>query len=336
MKLSLSSTRSFRSTATIRQESQLPLVPSNSGPASVQPIHSSAYRSFLDDNLKIVAIPINDSQFYLQYLEDKQLVRFEHKAISLEKKVTAKALEYWHKIKDSKKSYAKQTVRIIEKLLEKLPWSEQSFASIPSEQFIIKRLRVTDLAHKHFPNKEYITFFEYLDLVNKNPEAKDELSKNSIIQPMKIYMPKMAGSEGKEDIIRERIYHMASLQAKYYSKQMWKCIAAFPLTFPLVIIPFVPNIPGFYICFRLYWNFKAFAGAKHVMEMYHENQGSSFQLEYVPEFSDKFGKVFDPETKKLLLKNDDQMDSFEGLVKQMGLEHVKGNVLKAVMEENYK
>ncbi|XBW37455.1 hypothetical protein QEN19_003036 [Hanseniaspora menglaensis] len=308
----------------------------NDDKKSIESAHSISFTNFLSDNMKIVAIPINSSQFYLQYIEDKQLVQFEHKAITLEKKVTTKALTYWQKMKDSQKSYAKFTVKTIENLLEKLPWSEKSFASIPSEQFIIKRLKATELAKVAFPDKEYITFFEYLDLINKNPELKSKLNNDSIIKPTKIYMPKIPGFEASEEVISKKIYEMASFQASYYSRQMWKCIAAFPLTFPFVIIPFVPNIPGFYICFRLYWNFKAFAGAKHVMEMYHKNQGSSFQLEYVPEFSEDFEKVFDLESKSLLLKNDQQMDAFEKLVQKMELDPVKANVVKAVMQENYK
>lgn len=332
-----SSARLFSFSSNLRDGGFLPVVKDGKNEGnSLEPIHSPLYTTFLKDSLKIVAIPINEKSFYLQYLEDKQLVRFEHKAITLEKKVTTKAAEYWQKLKNSKRSYAKYTVKTIEKLLEKLPWSEQSFASIPSEQFIIKRLKATDLAKAAFPNKEYISFFEYLDLINKNPELKSKMSKDSIIKPMKIYLPTIPGKIASKEEVSKQIYQMASVQAKYYSTQMWKCIAAFPLTIPLVIIPFVPNIPGFYICFRLYWNFKAFAGAKHIMEMYHKNQGSAFQLEYVPEFSAKFTKLYDQETKRLLLKNDEQMDTFEDLVRDMKLDSSKGNILKAVMQENYK
>ena len=303
---------------------------------AIEPIHSPEYNDFLNDNLKIVALPINDSQFYLQYLQDNQLIHFEHKVISIEKKVSTKALSYWQKLKDSKKSYATYTVKTIEKLLEKLPWSEQSFASIPSEQFIIKRLQATELAQKAFPNKRYITFFDYINLVKTSPELTPKLEENPIIKPMKIYIPKIPGNTESKAVIGDKIYQMASMQAKYYSKQMWKCIAAFPLTFPLILIPLVPNIPGFYICYRLYWNFKAFAGAKHIMEMYHKNQGSSFQLEYVPEFTKSFNKIYDTEEQRLLLKNDEQMDAFETLVKDMDLDKAKANVLRAVMQENYK
>lgn len=296
---------------------------------------SKQFQDFQADEMKIISIPINEEHSYLQYIQNDQLLKFDNKIAVIEKKVAEKAATFWNGLKSSEKSISKFTVRNIEKLLDRIPWSEQSYASIPFEQFMIKRRSETALAKKIFPNKNHISFVEYMQMTSNNPSLAQSIKENTVIRPIKIYAPRIPGVNESDHVVSKRIYDLAEKNSAYYKKEMYKCMLALPLTFPLAIIPLVPNVPGFYLCYRLYWNLKAHAGCNHIMQMYHKNNGASFQIEYVPEFSDIYKSLYNETTKKIEVSSDAQQESFEKLAKVMEFDPVKANVLKAVLKENY-
>ena len=296
---------------------------------------SKQLQDFQADEMKIISIPINEKHSYLQYIQNDQLLKFDNKIAVIEKKVAEKASNFWNGLKASEKSISKFAVKNIEKLLDRIPWSEQSYASIPFEQFMIKRRTETELAKKIFPNKDYISFVEYMQMTSNNPSLAQSIKDNSVIRPIKIYSPRIPGVDESDHDVSKRIYDLAEKNSAYYKKEMYKCMLALPLTFPLAIIPLVPNVPGFYLCYRLYWNLKAHAGCNHIMQMYHKNNGASFHIEYVPEFSDVYKTLYNESTKKLEVSSDAQQNNFEKLANTMEFDPVKAHVLKAVLKENY-
>ncbi|KAF0277103.1 hypothetical protein FOG50_02059 [Hanseniaspora uvarum] len=303
--------------------------------SSQGPTKSNQMEDFEKDEMKIISIPINRQQNYLHYIQNDQLLKFDNKIAIIEKKVAAKAANFWNGMKASDKAISKFLVKNIEKLLDRVPWSEQSYASIPFEQFLIKRRSETELAKKTFPGKEHISFVEYMQMTSNNPTLIQHIKDHSIIRPIKIYSPKIPGVIENDRDVSKRFYDLAEKNSKYYRKEMYKCMLALPLTFPLAIIPLVPNVPGFYLCYRLYWNLKAHAGCNHIMQMYHKNNGASFQIEYVPEFSDIYKDLYNETTHKIEISTEKQEQSFEKLAKIMEFDPVKANVLKAVLKENY-
>ncbi|KAL6933213.1 uncharacterized protein HGUI_00834 [Hanseniaspora guilliermondii] len=290
---------------------------------------------FEKDEMKIISIPLNTEQNYLHYIQNDQLLKFDNKIAMMEKKVAGKASSFWNGLKASDKAIAKFTVKNIEKLLDRVPWSEQSYASIPFEQFMIKRRSESEMAKKIFPEKEHISFVEYMQMTRNSPSLIESIKQNSIIRPIKIYSPRIPGVYESDHEVSKRIYDLAEKNTKYFKKEMFKCMLALPLTFPLAIIPLVPNVPGFYLCYRLYWNLKAHAGCNHIMQMYHKNNGASFKIEYVPEFTDLFKNLYNETSKKVEINSDSQQQEFEKLAKIMEFDSVKANVLKAVIKENY-
>ncbi|CAI8496340.1 unnamed protein product [Hanseniaspora opuntiae] len=290
---------------------------------------------FENDEMKIISVPLNTEHSYLHYIQNDQLLQFDNKIAMMEKKVAGKASSFWNGLKASDKAISKFTVKNIEKLLDRVPWSERSYASIPFEQFMIKRRSETEIAKKIFPGKEHISFVEYMQMTSNNPSLKESICQNSVIRPIKIYSPRIPGVNESDHEVSKRIYDLAEKNSKYYKKEMFKCMLALPLTFPLAIIPLVPNVPGFYLCYRLYWNLKAHAGCNHIMQMYHKNNGASFKIEYVPEFTDLYKNLYNETSNKVEINTDSQQQNFEKLAKIMEFDSAKANVVKAVLKENY-
>ncbi|WBW74183.1 mitochondrial hydrogen/potassium transport system protein [Schizosaccharomyces osmophilus] len=44
-------------------------------------------------------------------------------------------------------------------------------------------------------------------------------------------------------------------------------IVGLPLTIPFILVPIVPNVPGFYLCYRAYCNYRALIGASQITRL---------------------------------------------------------------------
>ncbi|EPX73036.1 uncharacterized protein SOCG_00793 [Schizosaccharomyces octosporus yFS286] len=67
------------------------------------------------------------------------------------------------------------------------------------------------------------------------------------------------------EILQEliRLQEMKQLHRKNFIAN----IIGLPLTIPFILIPIIPNVPGFYLCYRAYCNFRALMGTSQITRL---------------------------------------------------------------------
>ncbi|EEB07358.1 hypothetical protein SJAG_02445 [Schizosaccharomyces japonicus yFS275] len=59
-----------------------------------------------------------------------------------------------------------------------------------------------------------------------------------------------------------------AMQRQLHSKYLLGNILGLPLTIPVILIPLIPNLPGFYLCYRAYCNWRAMQGAAQLDRLF--------------------------------------------------------------------
>ncbi|CCD22455.1 Mrx19p NDAI_0A02980 [Naumovozyma dairenensis CBS 421] len=222
---------------------------------------------YLADPNKLIIIPIRKERSYIYYKHSEELLNKDSKILKFENYTLTKGATLWRKIKDSPNIINRRIVDFVDFFLNQISWTETSLRSIPGERYILKGLRKMDKkTGMHNTTAEYV----------KDITSND---KKSPMLPISVYYPN--DQLTSKEVVRQA-ERLANEGLRYHFKYMWYCIIGIPLTFPLILIPIIPNVPGFYLTYRAYCNLKAYLGAKHLKAIIHDHNHvqSSARLEF--------------------------------------------------------
>lgn len=228
----------------------------------------STIKEYINNPVKLLVIPITNRKSYFYFKYSNELLNNDSRLIRYETKLANKAAKIWQNMQESDKSYNKKIVAWITKLLDRIPWTESSLQTIPSESYILKRIESG--------SKTNVTFHEY-------ERAKNDSSVVSMKpKPICVYFPK---SILNESTINKQLKELADAGQQYHKKYAALCAVGIPITFPLILVPVVPNVPGFYLAYRLYCNAKAYFGAKH-LESLIKSEDQTLEMRNLVQYSD--------------------------------------------------
>ncbi|CAI4313214.1 BDH_1b_G0007140.mRNA.1.CDS.1 [Saccharomyces cerevisiae] len=212
-------------------------------------LEKASLQKYLHDPVKVTVIPITDKESFIYYKHTDNLFNSQSRILKAEKWIVEKAAKLWRKLKKSPKSYNKKIVSMVQSLLNSTPWSENSLLTIPSESYILKRIK----GEKDKTQEIRLTLKDY----TVKAEQVDT-------QPLHVYYP--PGISSPDECLRQmkKLYQEGLI---YHKKWTLYCLLGLPLTIPLILIPLIPNVPGFYLSYRAYVNIKAYLGAKHLKSL---------------------------------------------------------------------
>ncbi|KAK0645479.1 mitochondrial K+-H+ exchange-related-domain-containing protein [Cercophora newfieldiana] len=73
------------------------------------------------------------------------------------------------------------------------------------------------------------------------------------------------------DKIPKILHTLATERESLHKKRLIWCFVGMPLTIPVGIIPLIPNLPFFYLCYRAWSHYRALAGGKHIQFLLQKN-----------------------------------------------------------------
>ncbi|CCE66245.1 hypothetical protein TPHA_0P00870 [Tetrapisispora phaffii CBS 4417] len=80
------------------------------------------------------------------------------------------------------------------------------------------------------------------------------------VETVAMYGPYQVGDEMQE--VTATLNKKLAVLEPQYKRQIALCVAAMPLTIPIMLIPLVPNIPSFILCYRVYCHYRSLHGLK--------------------------------------------------------------------------
>ena len=66
----------------------------------------------------------------------------------------------------------------------------------------------------------------------------------------------------KEESVLGTLKRLATERQALHKSKLWQSVALMPVTAPFALVPVVPNLPFFYLCFRAYSHFRALYGGR--------------------------------------------------------------------------
>ncbi|KAK0627818.1 mitochondrial K+-H+ exchange-related-domain-containing protein [Immersiella caudata] len=73
------------------------------------------------------------------------------------------------------------------------------------------------------------------------------------------------------DKIPKILHTLATEREALHRKRLMLCFVGMPLTIPVGILPVIPNLPFFYLCYRAWSHYRALAGGKHIQFLLQKN-----------------------------------------------------------------
>ncbi|GMM35620.1 Mrx19 protein [Saccharomycopsis crataegensis] len=198
-------------------------------------------------------------------------------------KVTKKMQTVWENMSTSNNKVMKYSYDTVQRFLKRINWFETCLSSIPSRSTVLREIRTeiknnefletVDLSHVKQKHQDRMDFFQSSFKEHNSTDRKDTIAHEddflvnkevyaTLLKPIPLYYPKSLLSEA--DIVK---FINEDIQGNYYKhhmRSMIYCILGLPLTIPFVILPVIPNIPGFYLCYRIYCHWKVMSGLKHL------------------------------------------------------------------------
>lgn len=220
-------------------------------PFTTSLVKRNSLQQYNNEPVKLIAIPITSNKTYVHFKHSDQISNKKSKLIRWEQTVVKKCKHFWSKMEKSPKPINIKIVSLVRQYMNRIPWQEDSLLSIPGEHYIMKRIQ-QEASSKMEGVVKTMTAKQYMQT---SPPPK--------LVPVSIYHPDTLSSEK----LTSQLNELSRLGLKYHIKEIYKCLLILPFTLPLALVPIVPNIPGFYLSYRIYCNLKAYMGAKHLQKM---------------------------------------------------------------------
>ncbi|VEU23848.1 DEKNAAC105035 [Brettanomyces naardenensis] len=178
---------------------------------------------------------------------------------SIETRLTNKAAELWKKMENSKSSINKKIVHLVNALLSKIPWFETSLRSIPSRTMINRFTK---------EGNEPINAHE----IQRAQLTSEHLKAIPLFYPLNLSSPSRIVGQIAPDL---------PLVYQNQRKFLLRDILLLPLTIPFILVPVIPNVPGFYLVYRAYCHWNVLKGIDHLRYLMIEGD----HLDSIPIFS---------------------------------------------------
>ncbi|EMG49857.1 SPAC23H3.12c Uncharacterized protein C23H3.12c [Candida maltosa Xu316] len=220
-------------------------------------------------------------------------------------------------------------------------YNQEQPRSSPKQQenvsFIIKfENKVVNLASKGWSkltnskSKVNIKIVEFIKaLLSTIPYEENYLrsfpSKSTIdLGPIPLFHPQF---QKPETILNQ--LHLIEDKKKHYTQRAIGCAIGIPISLPFALVPVVPNIPGFYLGYRLYCNIKALIGIQHLEDLL---KTKNIVFESVTKMDELYADNPVPEKESIII-NEKIIDQ---LTRDLGLENLREDLLKALKQETKK
>lgn len=207
---------------------------------------------------------------------------------NLEEKLISKFMTLWNNFANSDSAINKKIVVNINKILSRIPWLETCLLSIPSQKFITRKLKedAEELKEKEDSDK-FVTHEEIL--------SND--IKNNQLEEFDFYYP---GSLTNRELMMNNFKPGFKEQYDIHKKGILKDLLFLPLTIPFAIIPLIPNIPGFYLLYRVYCHIKVIASLKFLVTLLKDGHFNYVKLN--DEVTEIYLSTKDEQVKKNLIE----------------------------------
>ncbi|CAN3353059.1 hypothetical protein DICA1_A08108 [Diutina catenulata] len=247
------------------------------------------------DSIYVISIPITNLRSYVHCHHRPSLLHESQRdkyplATKIEAKLIALATKGWDKLVSSDWKINKNIVYYIKKLLATIPYQEGCLKSFPSKAEMIRVVKgdqATDIALARNPNgdteisdadakamasataERAQTDVDTPSITTIEPPLPPNVLQGSVtelnIPPAQLQrIPFYHPSFQQPCAILDQLYHFRdTAHATYRRNAIW-CAIGIPLTLPFALVPVVPNVPCFYLCYRLYCNWKALEGVKNM------------------------------------------------------------------------
>lgn len=235
-------------------------------------------------------------------------------------KSEAKLVEYatkaWNKLAASEISINKKIVKFIERLLGTIPYDESSLRSFPSKSTMIRETRASE---KESLPRAVMTG----DLQNEEIEP-DQL------KSIPVYHPRFQ----KPAALLSQMQRFQEALLPYHKKWAILCAIGIPLTLPVALLPVAPNVPGFYLTYRLYCHIEALRGANNLGHLIDakatDSATSNLLFQEIEELDSSFISSATATGNETLVVNSESIDKIVGIT---GLEEMREDLTRAYKQE---
>jgi hypothetical protein len=284
-----------------------------SGPSRIiQSLIRHSSTSHEKELAKIFVFPITRDRSFLYFKYNEKLLNNNSLLVKYENKVVQGATKLWIKMRASEKSLNKNIVKNVTKFLDQIPWSEDSLRSIPSKSALLRQVS----RYEGKPEESQEKQVDEITLKSAYDVTDETLVGIPVLYPSKLMTVETLSKE---------IGELHTQAVSYHKRQMLLTGLGIPVTLPIALVPVVPNVPGFYLAYRFYCNFKAYLGGQH-LEEFSEKQELQFQDE--PMLDEIYESVSHQEGELLLNEG-----IIESLVEKFDVGGAKTGLMKALKQE---
>lgn len=224
---------------------------STNGSSEVSKEAKPVKKSLDPNSLYVISIPITTHKSFIycnhksSLLDESQLVTIPF-IVKAENKFIGLAMKGWNKLTSSKATINKKIVALARKLLNTIPYNEVCLRSFPSKQAMIREI-----------NQEH-----YSELPRTVMTSEVESGKYSLdqLKPIPVFHPRFQEPQA----ILDQLHGYRDNLGAFHRKWALICGISVPLTIPFALVPVVPNVPGFYLAYRLYCHIKALMGVRNL------------------------------------------------------------------------
>ncbi|KAI5968501.1 hypothetical protein KGF57_000195 [Candida theae] len=205
------------------------------------------------NSIYVISIPLTTARSFI-YCNHRPLIQSRAPLITkVETKAINLATKGWNKLASSKVSANVKIVEWIRKLLATIPYEENCLRSFPSKQAMIREI-----------NEESLHLFKPVEKDTKGLIHQSDVKQldipDSQLKPIPLYHAKY---QPPSTILTELVHFRTDNYQKHKNGAIL-CAIGIPLTLPFALVPVLPNVPGFYLAYRLYCHVKALMGIKNL------------------------------------------------------------------------
>lgn len=200
------------------------------------------------DSIFVLSVPITTHRSYIYCHHRPSLLdSSQRKAVPFvmkaENKVVGLATKAWNKLASSKVSVNQKIVHFVRKMLNSIPYDENCLRSFPSKHSMIREI-----------NEEHLST---LPKAVMTLEVEAENVTVDQLKPIPVFHPRFQEPQA----ILSQMHQFKNSLGAHHLKWAIVCAIGIPISLPLALLPVVPNVPGFYLAYRLYCHLKAYYGS---------------------------------------------------------------------------
>lgn len=258
------------------------------------------------DSVYVISVPITTKKSYIhcnhkpKLLSTTQIEQYPwiHK---LETKIITNAAKGWNKLANSEKSINKKITSFIKRMLDTIPYEENCLRSFPSKETMIREINLEQL--EGHDNQGDTLLQTYIDQHKIPPNQ---------IKKVPFYYAEFQSKLLVDTQLKELVETTRSTHIKYATL----CAIGIPLSLPAALVPVLPNIPGFYLAYRLYCNMKALSGIDNLKYLLQDH------LQFKPlDFKEIYMAENGPEAFNESVQEEERVLITEGIIQKISSQY---------------